>query len=75
MIDRDNLIIELQQWGIVEFCDVNNEDSWIVVMTDVTTDLEIIKSITDNFLLNDYPFQETMTLIDGVLKTEYNIYE
>lgn len=73
MVNREALVNDLTQYGTVVFCDVNNDKSYIVVVSDVTTDLTTMKSICDTYLLTDYPYEKVMTLVDGTFKTEYNV--
>ena len=72
-VDRTAFVAALEVYGTVEFCDVNNPNCYVVVVSNVTADLITMKSICDNYLLADYPNEEVMTLVDGLFKTEYDI--
>jgi len=71
-VDITGLETALSPYGTVEACMVNNSTCFIVVVSGVTTDMATLKSICDSYLLIDYPYEEVMTLVDGVFKTEYD---
>ena len=73
MVNREALINDLTLHGTVVFCDANNVKSYVVVVSDVTADIATMKQICDTHLLTDYPYENTMTLVDGLFKTEYDI--
>jgi len=72
MVDREGLISELTPYGNIVFCDENNIISYIVVVSDVITDVTTLKNITDNYLLGDYPNLNTISLVDNTFKCQYN---
>ena len=72
-VDRTAFVAALEVYGTVEFCDVNNPNCFVVVVSNVTADLITMKSICDTYLLADYPYEDVMTLVDGLFKTEYDI--
>ena len=70
-VDTQAFITELQQHGTVEFCDINNEKSYVVVMSNYTADEATFLNLADVYLIQDYPNQLTLTINGGILKTEY----
>jgi uncharacterized pyridoxamine 5'-phosphate oxidase family protein len=67
----------LSQYGTVEFCDINNEISYIIIIYEYTGDETIFLGLVDQYLIQDYPYQTNLTLVNGILKAEYstiNIY-
>lgn len=70
-VDTQAFITELQQYGTVDFCDINNEKSYIVVMSNYTADEATFLSLANTYLIQDYPNQVAFTIADNVLKTEY----
>ena len=71
-VDTQAFITELQQYGTVDFCDINDEKSYVVVISNYTADEATFLSLADAYLIQDYPKQVTLTIMDGVLKTEYD---
>jgi len=72
-VDTQTLISELQNYGTVDFCGVNNSKSYVVVLQNVITDEITIKNIIENYILTDYPIQDVMSLVNGVFKCQYSI--
>ena len=72
MVERQALIEALEQYGNVVFCDQNNEFSYLVVMSDWTSDEAIFESIANIYIVPDFPFLSNLTLFNGVLKAQYN---
>lgn len=72
-VETQTLISELQNYGVVDFCGVNNPKSYVVVLQNVITDEITIKNIIENYIMIDYPNQDTISLIDGVFKCQYSI--
>lgn len=72
MVDRQALMDALEQHGNVVFCDDYQGHYYLIVMSDWDSDIETFDSIADPFVLPDYPDQQIITLVDGVIKTQYN---
>jgi len=72
MVDRQALIEELEQYGNVVFCDQNNEISYLVVMSDWTSDQVTFEAIANIYIVSDFPYLSNFTLVNGVLKAQYN---
>ena len=72
-VDKQAFITDLEQYGTVDFCDVNNPQSWVVVMSNWTSDVSTFESIATMYLSQDYPNQADLTLVNGVLKSQYEI--
>jgi hypothetical protein len=72
MVDRQALIEELEQYGNVVFCDQNNEISYLVVMSDWTENEATFESIANIYIVPDFPYLSNLTLVNGVLKAQYN---
>ena len=72
MVDRQALIEELEQYGNVVFCDQNNEISYLVVMSDWTSDAATFESIANIYIVPDFPYLYNFTLQDGTIKAQYN---
>lgn len=71
-VDRDALIQELEQYGNVLFCDINNIISYVVVMSDWNSDEDTFKAIANIYIIPDYPYLYSFTLQDGTIKAQYN---
>jgi hypothetical protein len=72
MVDRQALVEELEQYGNVVFCDENSELSYIVVMSDWTADEATFEAIANIYIVPDFPEMSVLTLVDGVLKAQFN---
>lgn len=72
-VNTQDLINDLQPYGVVDFCGVNNPKSYVVVLNNVITDETTLKNIIDGYVLTDYPNIGTITLVDGTFKVEYLI--
>jgi hypothetical protein len=72
MVDRQALIEELEQYGNVVFCDQNNDISYLVVMSDWTENEATFESIANIYIVPDFPYLSNLTLVNGVLKAQYN---
>jgi hypothetical protein len=72
MVDRQALIEELEQYGNVVFCDQNNEISYLVVMSDWTENEATFEAIANIYIVPDFPYLSNLTLVNGVLKAQYN---
>ena len=74
-VDRNALLQELEQYGNVVFCDQNNEISYLVVMSDWTSDAATFESIANIYIVPDFPYLYNFTLQDGTIKAQYNSVE
>jgi len=72
MVDRQALMDALEQHGTVVFCDDYQGLYYLIVMDNWDSDIPTFDSIADPFVLPDYPDQGIITLVDGVIKTQYN---
>jgi hypothetical protein len=72
MVDREALITDLENFGNVVFCDQNNEISYLVVMSDWTENEATFESIANIYIVPDFPYLSNLTLVNGVLKAQYN---
>ena len=71
-VDRAALVAALETHGTVVFCDNYQDLYYLIVMNDWDSDIPTFDSIADPFVLPDYPDQGIITLVDGVIKTQYN---
>lgn len=71
-VDRDNLVLALEQYGVVEFCDSQYDLYYLVVMSSWTADENTFFIIADEYIVPFYPLLTNFTLVDGVLKAQYN---
>jgi|GWRWMinimDraft_13_1066021.scaffolds.fasta_scaffold05897_4 hypothetical protein len=74
-VDRDALVQELEQYGNVVFCDQNNEISYLVVMSDWTSDAATFEAIANIYIVPDFPYLYSFTLQGGTIKAQYNSVE
>ena len=74
-VDRNALVQELEQYGNVVFCDINNTISYVVVMSDWTSDAATFESIANIYIVPDFPYLYNFTLQDGTIKAQYNSVE
>jgi hypothetical protein len=72
MVDRQALIEELEQYGNVVFCDQNNEISYLVVMSDWTENEATFEAIANIYIVPNFPYLSNLTLVNSVLKAQYN---
>lgn len=68
MVDTANLVNDLSPYGNIELVGQNNEKGYIVVMFNVTTDLETLNTITTTYISADFPEIVSETLVDGIYK-------
>ena len=71
-VDRTALIAALEPHGTVVFCDDNQGLYYLIVMENWDSDVPTFDSIADPFVLPNYPNQTIITLVEGLLKTQYN---
>lgn len=72
-VDRAALVAALETHGTVVFCDDQQGIYYLIVMENWDSDIPTFDSIADPFVLPDYPNQDVITLVDGVVKTQYNL--
>jgi hypothetical protein len=71
-VDRAALVQELETHGTVVFCDDHMGLYYLIVMENWDSDIATFDAIADPYVLPDYPDQDVITLVDGVIKTQYN---
>jgi len=71
-VDRTALISELSQHGTVVFCDNNSTLYYLIVVTGWNLDINSLYEITDNYLSADFPFDDIITLNNGLLKAQFS---
>lgn len=71
-VDRQALVNELEQHGVVVFCDNHLDVYYLIVMENWDSDIPTFDAIADKYVLQDFPNQGIITLENGVLKTQYN---
>ena len=72
VVDTQALITELEQYGTVEFCDINNERSYVIVVNNYNSDESTFLNLVNTYIIQDYPNQIALTIADGVLKSEFD---
>ena len=70
-VDTQAFSASLSQYGTVEFCDINNDISYVVIIREYTSDETTFLDRVDQYLVQDYPYLANLTIIDGILKAEY----
>jgi len=71
-VDTQALRTALEPHGTVVFCDDHQGLYYLIVMENWDSDEATFDAIADPYVLPDYPNQDIITLVDGVLKTQYN---
>jgi|TARA_R100000084_G_C4632663_1_gene139224 hypothetical protein len=71
-VDRNQLVTSLQQHGTVVFCDINNDHSYVVVMNNWDTNIEVFQDIVNVYVIPYYPYEITLTLVEGTIKSQFN---
>ena len=71
-IKIQTLTTELSAYGQVSNCEENNPKTFIVVVENITTDLQTIQSLVDNHILTDYPLLKDATLVNNRFKCLYS---
>ena len=74
-VDTQTFITELSQYGTVEFCDINNPISYVVIIIDYTSDEATFLDLVNLYLVHDYPYLADLTIVDNVLKADYSSVE
>jgi len=72
MVDREALVVDLENFGNVVFCDQNTDISYLVVMSDWTENEATFEAIANIYIIPDFPQMFVLTLVDGVLKAQFN---
>lgn len=73
MVNREELVTKLEVYGTIIFCDVNTEDSYVIIMTDWVGTIDNFVDIVSVEIIPTYPETTQLTLIDGVIKSEFSI--
>ena len=70
-VDIPALNSDLEEYGEIQFCDINNNTNFIVVITGVDQEFyQEIYNIIDVAVTSDYPVIQNFDLQEGVLKVE-----
>lgn len=72
MVNTTELRNELELYGDVLFCDVNNDISYVVVVNNWSGGLSTYENIQNTYITTTYSKLINLTLREGVLKVEYN---
>lgn len=70
MVDKVNLDLELQKYGTILFCDVNNPISWVIVMDNWSSDMTIFEDIISKYVVQEYPYRVVLIKEDDIIKSE-----
>lgn len=71
MVNREELRNELKQFGDIIFCDINNENSYVVVVENWTGTIENFETIANEYITPEYPNNITISLSNSLIKSEY----
>ena len=71
-VDTQAFSTSLSQYGTVEFCDINNDISYVVIIREYTSDETTFLDLVDQYLVQDYPYLANLTITDSILKAEYS---
>jgi hypothetical protein len=72
MVNREELVAKLEVYGEVEFCDINNDMSYVIVMNGWTGTIDNFVDIVSVEVIPTYPTTDALTLVDGVIKSEFD---
>ena len=72
MVNREELVSKLEVYGTVVFCDVNNDKTYVIVMSDWTGTIDNFVDIVSVEVIPTYPQTGALTLVDGVIKSEFD---
>lgn len=72
MVDTAALRTALEPHGTVVFCDNHQGLYYLIVMENWDSDIATFDAIADPYVLPTYPNQDVITLVGGVIKTQYN---
>jgi hypothetical protein len=64
--------IKLSEYGTIVFCGINNEKSYVIVMNNWTGTIDNFVDIVSVEVIPTYPQTGSLTLVDGVIKSEFN---
>ena len=70
-MNREELVTKLEVYGNVLFCDENNDLDYVIVMSDWTGTIDNFVDIVSVEVIPTYPKTITLTLVDGVIKSEF----
>ena len=70
MVDTVGLVNSLAPYGTIDLIGYNNANNYLVVMSNVTTDINNLSTITTNYLGGDFPSIVSETLSIGVYKLD-----
>ena len=71
-MNREELVGKLEVYGTVVFCDINNDESYVIVMNNWTGTIDNFVDIVSVEVIPTYPQTGSLTLVDGVIKSEFN---
>jgi hypothetical protein len=72
MVNREELVSKLEVYGTVVFCDENNDKGYVIVMENWTGTIDNFVDIVSVEVIPTYPQTITLTLVDGVIKSEFS---
>jgi hypothetical protein len=75
MVNREELVTKLEVYGNVQFCDVNTEDTYLIVMSDWTGTIDNFVDIVSVEVIPTYERTVALTLVEGVIKSEFDKVE
>jgi len=71
MVNREELVTKLEVYGTVLFCDENTDESYLIVMENWTGTIDNFVDIVSVEIIPTYPETITLTLVEGVIKSEF----
>ncbi len=75
MVNREELVSKLEAYGTVMFCDVNSEQSYVIVMAEWTGTIDNFVDIVSVEVIPTYERTVALTLVEGVIKSEFDKVE
>lgn len=72
MVDRTALIKALEPYGNVDLCESHLDTYYLIVMSDYNSDKATFEAITNIYVIPYFPNLVTFTLVDGILKSQFN---
>lgn len=73
MVNTLELITKLEVYGTIVYCTENTEDTYVIFMTDWVGTIDNFVDIVSVEIIPTYPETTQLTLIDGVIKSEFSI--
>lgn len=70
MVDKVNLELELQKYGTILFCGANNPISWVIVVDNWSSDLNMFNNILSTYVLQEYPYQVAQIKEGELIKSD-----